>query len=188
MKEGAKKAVQVLHRRGIEVWLVSGDSEETTQAIAAELGIERFLGHTPPRGKVEIIGALQKRGRRVGMVGDGVNDLAALAQADLGFALGTVANIARETSNVTLVTDDPSRITGVLDLSALTVKIIRQNLIFAFFYNGLGIPLAAAGLLNPMLAVLAMFASSLSVIGNSFRILKGNRLPRSLLLSRPEPS
>lgn len=188
LKGGAKKAVEELHRKGIETWLVSGDSEQTTQAIAIELGIEQFLGRTPPREKAEIIRELQKKGLRVGMVGDGVNDIAALAQADVGFALGTGVNITREASDVTLVTDDPSRITEVIDLSVLTVKIIRQNLLFAFFYNGLGIPLAVAGLLNPLVAVFAMFASSLSVIGNSFRISRAKSLPRSLLLPRPELS
>jgi len=174
LKEGAQKAVDELYREGIETWLVSGDSDETTRAVAVELGIERFLGRTPPEEKAEIIRALQRRGRRVGMVGDGFNDTAALVQADVGFALGTSVNVGREASDITLMTGDPAKITEVLDLSALTVRIIRQNLLFAFFYNGLGIPLAVTGLLNPLIAVFAMFASSLCVIGNSFRISRAN--------------
>jgi len=174
VKDASRKAVQELQKRGIEVWLVSGDAEGTTRAVAGKLGIERFSGQAVPKDKVEIIKALQKKGHRVGMVGDGVNDAAALVQADVGFALGTSVNVSREASDITLMTGDPARITEVLDLSALTVKIIRQNLLFAFFYNGLGIPLAVAGLLNPLIAVFAMFASSLCVIGNSFRISRAN--------------
>ncbi|MGZ3494920.1 MAG: HAD-IC family P-type ATPase, partial [Thermodesulfobacteriota bacterium] len=127
-----------------------------------------------PKDKVEIVRTLQKKGHRVGMVGDGFNDAAALVQADVGFALGTSVNVSREASDITLMTGDPARITEVLDLSALTVRIIRQNLLFAFFYNGLALPLAVTGLLNPLVAVIAMFGSSLSVIGNTFRISKAN--------------
>ena len=174
VKDASRKAVQELQKKGIEVWLVSGDAEGTTRALAEKLGIEGFSGQALPKDKVEIIKALQKKGHRVGMVGDGVNDAAALVQADVGFALGTSVNVSREASDITLMAGDPARITEVLDLSALTVKIIRQNLLFAFFYNGLGIPLAVAGLLNPLIAVFAMFASSLCVIGNSFRISKAN--------------
>ena len=174
VKDASRNAVQELQKRRIEVWLVSGDAEGTTRAVAGKLGIERSSGQAVPKDKVEIIKALQKKGHRVGMVGDGVNDAAALVQADVGFALGTSVNVGREASDITLMTGDPMKIAEVLDLSALTVKIIRQNLLFAFFYNGLGIPLAVAGLLNPLIAVFAMFASSLCVIGNSFRISRAN--------------
>jgi len=172
LKEGARQTVQELQKRGIRMWLVSGDAEETTRVVAEELGIDQFLGHALPRDKVEVIKRLQKQGYQVGMVGDGFNDAAALAQADVGFALTTGANIAKEASDITLVTEDPIKIIEVLNLSALTMKTIRQNLVFAFVYNGLGIPLAVAGLLNPLAAVFAMFASSLSVIGNTLRISK----------------
>jgi heavy metal translocating P-type ATPase len=174
LKPTSRKAVRELQRRGIELRLVSGDAEGTTRAVARELGIERVSGEALPNEKVEIIRALQKKGKRVGMVGDGFNDAAALVQADVGFGLGTSVNVSREASDVTLMTGDPARITEVLDLSSLTVRIIRQNLLFAFFYNGLGLPLAVAGLLNPLVAVIAMFGSSLSVIGNSFRIFKAS--------------
>lgn len=188
LKQAARRTVEELSRKRIETWLVSGDSEETTRAIAAELGIKRFRGRVSPTEKAEIVRALQQTGRRVGMVGDGVNDMAALAQADLGFALGTGMNITRKASDVTLTTEDPSRITEVIELSALTVKIIRENLVFAFFYNGLAIPLAIAGLLNPLIAVFAMFASSLSVIGNSFRISRANRPSCTGLLLSTDPT
>jgi heavy metal translocating P-type ATPase len=174
LKETSRKAVQELQKRGIEVWLVSGDAEATTRAVAGELGIDRFSGQALPKDKVEIIKALQKKGHRVGMVGDGFNDAAALAQADVGFASGMSVNVSREASDITIMAGDPARITEVFDLSASTVRIIRQNLLFAFFYNGLALPVAVTGLLNPLIAVFAMFASSLCVIGNSFRISKAN--------------
>ena len=172
LKEGSPKTVQELHKKNMDVWLISGDAETTTRAVATELGIRHFSGQVFPKDKVEVIKKLQNEGHRVGMVGDGINDAAALVQADVGLALGTRVNIAQEASDITLLTDNPNRILEVLGLSKLTMKIIRQNLAFAFLYNGLGIPLAVAGLLNPLIAVCAMFASSLSVIGNSLRIAK----------------
>ncbi len=172
LKDNSKKAIQELQKRGVKIWLVSGDAEGTTRAVAGKLGIERFSAQALPRGKVEMIKALQDKGHRVGMVGDGVNDAAALVQADVGFASGMSVNVSREASHITIMNGDPARIAGVLNLSALTVRIIRQNLLFAFFYNGLALPLAVTGLLNPLIAVFAMFLSSLCVIGNSFRISK----------------
>ncbi len=172
VKHSSRTAIRDLQKRGIELWLVSGDAEETTRAVADELGIERFSGQALPKDKVEIIKTLQKKGHRVGMVGDGFNDAAALVHADVGFALGTSLNISREASDITLITGDPAKVAEVLDLSALTVRTIRQNLLLAFLYNGLALPLAVTGLLNPLIAVVAMFGSSLSVIGNSFKIFK----------------
>jgi len=172
LKQGIPEMVQALQARGIETWLVSGDSQETTRAVCGESGIANFRGQAFPRDKVELIRVLQQRGQRVGMVGDGINDAAALAQADVGFALATGADIAREASDFTLLAGDPTRVLEALDLSAMATKTIRQNLFFAFFYNGLAIPLAVAGFLTPLIAVFAMFASSLTVIGNALRLSK----------------
>jgi len=172
LKQGVREMMDRLHTRKIATWMISGDALETTRAVAEESGFNQFRGQALPQDKVELIRTLQEKGQRVGMVGDGINDAAALAQADVGFALGTGTNITREASDFTLLAGDPSRVLEILDLSALTMKTIRQNLFFAFLYNGLAIPLAVTGLLNPLVAVLAMFASSLTVIGNALRILK----------------
>jgi heavy metal translocating P-type ATPase len=172
IKAGAFGAIERLHGKGIETRLVSGDSQATTCAVARELGISHPAGQTLPRDKLQLVKKLQEEGRRVGMVGDGINDAAALAQADVGFALGAGADIARKASDITLLSEDPARIVESLELSTLTSRIIRQNLFFAFFYNLLGIPLAVSGLLNPMVAVVAMFASSLTVVANTLRISK----------------
>ena len=176
LKRGVADLVRELQTRKIFTWLVSGDAPATTRAVAEESGINEFRGQALPQDKVELIRSLQQKGRRVGMVGDGINDAAALAQADVGFALGTGTNIIQEASDFTLLAAEPTRILEVLDLSALTAKTIRQNLFFAFLYNGLAIPLAIAGLLNPLIAVFAMFASSLTVVGNALKISRKKTL------------
>lgn len=170
IKAGAAESLRQMQQRGLTVHLVSGDSQETTQAVAQRLGVEHFRGQSLPVDKVEIVRRLQQEGHRVAMMGDGVNDAAALARADVGIALGTGSNILQEASDITLMTGHPEKLLEVLDLSHMTVRIIRQNLFFALFYNVLGIPLAVAGMLNPIMAVAAMFASSLTVIGNTLRI------------------
>jgi Cu+-exporting ATPase len=176
LKRGVPDLVRKLQARKKITWLVSGDAPETTRAVAEESGINEFRGQALPQDKVELIKSLQQKGRRVGMVGDGINDAAALAQADVGFALGTGTNIIQEASDFTLLAADPTRLLEVLDLSALTAKTVRQNLFFAFLYNGLAIPLAIAGLLNPLIAVFAMFASSLTVIANALKISRKKTL------------
>ena len=158
-----------------DVWVVSGDSQETTESIARQAGIGNYRGQTLPQDKVKLIRCLQAEGRRVGMIGDGVNDAAALAQADVGFAFGAGTNILREASDITFLTPDPTRVLEAIDLSQRTVRTIRQNLFFAFLYNSVGIPLAVAGWLNPLIAVFAMFASSLTVIGNALRVTRAKR-------------
>ncbi|MFZ2447611.1 MAG: heavy metal translocating P-type ATPase [Syntrophobacteraceae bacterium] len=170
VRENAAVAVSQLRERGISVSMVSGDSEETTRAVARELGIERCVGQALPKDKVDIIAEIQARGLRVAMAGDGVNDAAALARADIGITVGPGANLIRECADAAVLGDDPLKIPELLALSKLTFKVIRQNLFFAFIYNLLGIPLAAAGLLNPLLAAFAMFASSATVLGNTLRI------------------
>jgi len=176
LKRGVTDLVRKLQARKMITWLVSGDAPATTRAVAEESGINEFRGQALPQDKVELIRSLQQKGRRVGMVGDGINDAAALAQADVGFALGTGTNIIQEASDFTLLAADPTRLLEVLDLSALTAKTVRQNLFFAFLYNALAIPLAVAGLLNPLIAVFAMFASSLTVVGNALKISRKKTL------------
>jgi P-type Cu+ transporter len=175
LKETARETVAALQSRGLKTWLVSGDSQATTRAIAEELKVDGFAGQTLPQGKVEMIASFQRSGKRVGMVGDGLNDAAALAQADVGFALGTKSGILQEASGITIVGGDPRKVPEALQLSFLTGRIVRQNLFFSFFYNLLGIPLALSGILNRILAVLAMVASSLTVVGNTLRISRQNR-------------
>jgi P-type E1-E2 ATPase len=166
------KALETLRSRGIELWLVSGDSPDTTRAVAEKAGIARFQGQALPQHKGEIIKSMQQQGKRVAMVGDGVNDAAALAQADLGIALLTGTNFALGSADIHLLSSDPMRVLDVIDLSSQALKAIRQNLFLAFIYNGLAIPLAMSGLINPLIAVTAMFASSLTVIGNTLRIVR----------------
>jgi heavy metal translocating P-type ATPase len=172
LKKTARQTLSELHQRSFQTRMVSGDSFGTTRVIAEELGIESFIGQALPQDKVDLIKKLQKEGHRVGMIGDGINDAAALAQADVGFALGIKTGILKDASDITLLTDDPLTILKVLELSKLTLTIIHQNLGLAFFYNILGIPLAMTGRLNPLIAAVAMFASSLTVIGNSMRLYR----------------
>ena len=172
LKAGAREVVDGLRARGIDVWLVSGDSPATTSWVAASLGISRCEGGVLPEGKVETILRLQAEGHRVAMVGDGINDAAALASADAGCAMGAGADLAREVCDIALMASDPAVFLEALDLSALAARAVRQNLLFAFVYNGVAIPLAAAGLLNPLLAVVAMFASSITVTGNALRVAR----------------
>jgi len=168
----AKQVISELEAKGFEVCLVSGDSLGTTCAIAQELGIKNLAGQALPKDKMDLVRQFQERGRCVGMVGDGINDAPALAQADVGIAFGSGVNLLQNASDLTILHKDLRKVPDTLQLSTLTTKIIKENLVMAFLYNALGIPLAVAGMLNPLLAVLAMFASSLTVIGNTLRISK----------------
>ena len=172
VKDSAAEVISRFRTSGISVWLVSGDSEATTQAAARELGIEHYKGQALPGDKVETIKKLQEQGFHVAMAGDGINDAAALAQADIGITVGSGANLIRECSDAAIFGDDLLKVSELVSLSGFTLKIIRQNLFFAFFYNLLGIPLAAAGMLNPLIATFAMFASSATVIINTLRITR----------------
>ena len=150
--------------------MITGDNEAAARSIAHELGIDRVFAQVLPQDKAQKVRELQEEGARVAFVGDGINDAPALAQADLGIAMGTGTDIAIEAGNVVLVKGSPLKMVEALALSRLTFRTIRQNLFWAFFYNAAAIPLAALGWLNPMIAAAAMTISSISVVANSLRI------------------
>jgi len=182
VRDGAREAVAALTGLGCEVILMTGDRKETAEAVAAEVGIAQVVAEVLPGGKAEEIAALRARGRRVAMVGDGVNDAPALAAADLGIAVGTGSDVAIAASDVTLVGADPRGVVHALRLARQALRTIRQNLGWAFVYNVFGIPIAAGvfypwtgRLLSPLVASAAMALSSLSVVMNSLR-LRGFRL------------
>jgi P-type Cu2+ transporter len=177
IKATSKAAIQSLQNNGIEVFMLTGDNEETAAAVATAVGLKNFRAHVLPSEKAEFVSALQKRGRVVAMVGDGINDSQALAQADVSIAMGKGSDIAMDVAKMTLITSDLQSIPKALKLSTKTVTGIRQNLFWAFVYNLIGIPLAAGilypvngFLLNPMIAGAAMALSSVSVVVNSLRL------------------
>lgn len=177
IKETSKPAIQYFHSRNIEVVMLTGDNIKTADAVAKELGIDRVEAEVLPEQKNEVIRKLQSQGKRVAMAGDGINDAPALAQADVGIAMGTGTDVAIESAGVTLVKGDLTGIVRAHQLSQKTMTNIRQNLLFAFGYNALGVPIAAGVLypafgllLSPMIASLAMSLSSVSVIANSLRL------------------
>ena len=167
VRPSAAAAVRRLQAAGIETVLLTGDNARTAQAVAGELGITRVLAEVLPAGKAAEIERLQREGRRVAMVGDGVNDAPALAQADVGIAMGSGADVAMAAAGITLMRPDPLLITDAIAISRATYAKIRQNLFWAFFYNVIGIPLAGLGLLNPMIAGAAMALSSVTVVSNA---------------------
>ena len=167
VKPGAAEAVQRLRQTGIATVLLTGDNARSAGAVAQTLGIDAVRAEVLPEGKAAEVARLQQAGHRVAMVGDGVNDAPALAQADLGIAMGTGADVAMAAAGITLMRGDPSLIAEALAVSRATWRKIRQNLFWAFFYNVIGIPLAALGLLNPMLAGGAMAFSSVTVVSNA---------------------
>jgi Cu+-exporting ATPase len=171
-RAGARAAISLLHRLGIETIMATGDVEDTARHIAREVGIERVIARATPADKLALIRDLQAQGKRVGMIGDGINDAPALAAADVGFAVGGGADIALESAGITLVGGDIARVAAAIELSRRTMSIIRQNLFWALGYNVISIPFAAAGRLNPMIASAAMAMSSVSVVTNSLRLQK----------------
>jgi len=177
LKPYSREVVQVLRRRGLDVVMLTGDNVVTTQAIAAQVGIAHFRAGVLPQDKADEVRKLRAAGRRVAVVGDGVNDAPALAEADLGIAIGAGTDIAIESAGIVLVGEDLRGILTAITLSQQTMRTIRQNLFWAFAYNVILIPLAAGALypvfgilLNPMLAALAMASSSVTVITNSLRL------------------
>jgi P-type Cu+ transporter len=170
IKPEAAEAVRRLRAMGLDVWMITGDRQETASAIAREAGIENVVAEALPQGKVDAVKKLQASGKRVAFAGDGVNDAPALAQSDLGIAMASGTDIAMEAGDITLMRSTLSGVPESIELSRRTMRIIRQNLFWAFAYNTVGIPIAALGLLSPMLASAAMALSSVTVVTNSLRL------------------
>ncbi|MDD5036374.1 MAG: heavy metal translocating P-type ATPase [Methylococcaceae bacterium] len=171
-RPNAGGAIERLHKLGLKTLMLTGDTAITADYIARQVGIDAVIAHAGPERKLEVIRELQVQGGKVGMIGDGINDAPALAAADVSFAIGTGTDIAIETADMTLVQGDIAKVAEAMELSADTLRIIKQNLFWAFAYNTVAIPVAAMGKLNPMIASAAMALSSVSVVLNSLRLQK----------------
>ena len=177
IKDTSVNAIKLMQQRGIEVHMLTGDNKQTAEVVAKQVGINHFKAEVLPADKAAFIKQLQATGKTVAMVGDGINDSQALAQADVSIAMGRGSDIAMDVAKITLITSDLQSVPKALLLSSKTVKGIRQNLFWAFIYNVIGIPLAAGilypingFLLDPMIAGAAMAMSSVSVVSNSLRL------------------
>lgn len=167
LRDSSRAAVAKLHGMGIRVVMLSGDNAATAQAIATQAGIAEFRAEVLPQDKAAVVQSFKAGGDLIGMVGDGINDAPALAAADVGFAMKSGSDVAIEAADLTLMRNNLASVVDAISLSRATLRKIRQNLFFAFAYNILGIPLAAAGMLNPVIAGAAMAMSSVSVVSNA---------------------
>lgn len=170
IKPDSKEAIQALKERGIDIWMITGDNEKTAQSIAQSVGISNIMSEALPKEKLQKTEELQEEGYKVAMVGDGINDAPALEKADVGVAIGTGTDIAIESSDVSLINGKLSDLVTSFQISGQIFKTIKQNLVWAFVYNLIAIPAAVIGIMHPVIAVIAMFTSSISVISNSLRL------------------
>jgi P-type Cu+ transporter len=167
LKPNARETIDQIKKLGLEAGIITGDNRKTAEAIGEELGITAIISGVLPEKKAEVVKKIQEKGHKVAMVGDGINDAPALAQADVGIALGSGAHVAMEAADMTLLGEDMEGVVRAIDLSRVTFRKIKQNLFWAFFYNTLLVPLAVFGVIPPMAAAAAMAFSSVSVVSNS---------------------
>lgn len=179
LRPSSRLAVTKFHQMGLEVIMLTGDNSATAKIIARDSGIHQFIADVLPQEKASKIRKMQALGKVVGMIGDGINDAPALAAADVSFAIATGSDIAMKTADVTLMNSDLLTVLDAIELSKATLTKIKQNLFFAFIYNILGIPLAALGMLNPVVAGATMAMSSVSVVSNSLLLRRWKAVVKS---------